>query len=791
LAVSFLTAEDFIVKDIIETASLLPYMETGGTGFHIKASVAEQNDSAHQKSPFPFLVVSDSGPFSRIIEASINTDAQTHIEPVFLLTQKDEYPLVKDELWPIDNRSIDQYWQRTFSFHSSEKFGSPPLILRGQISQKGQLLPYQPLLFCKYRQIYFQPLCPDCGASLQQCYNDAMLEEYGLLPYSGSLKRYLFCPLCAGSKEMPDFYVSSLAANDPGFLKDRFELIKRYGQLKNIEAPDTLMPCLDCTRHQECYGAECLSVSRIAVFSFYPFYMLMFKADSINALDFISLMSGASYEEIKKQLTAKQQPGRLSRLQVLKQKGSIETPFFFINEDRFFLEVLYLKLSFLGELSEAIFAGIDTFQHTEAGLSIDRIWVKLSDQNGLLPSFWNFKIELLDVIDADVQSLSFPKLPQSHGLHLLGVIWLYTLLINKKQDVSHVYRAIGDAIEKNSAKDDVSFEKYFKHSLSQVFSPENIFWDPEIMIVKEKWHKIWELSLRMGFDLIEGNLQNHKGWSKEHFGQKLYQLRQQIKDNLFPPEPSVSTKESTADDKAISNILIKIMDTWREDIETPEDELAATVSPAKLDITRDDIINQDVKSKINASIYDSSVHNLQEDTDIKETIIITPDDQTAEETAGIKQHEDPNKTVLMINADAKITDKKEAAFQANDHLEETIKPSSYVRGKERRPQVKPEGDLNKTLLLTPERPEKPDESDLPKTLIISPLQSASESKQDRFNSSFQEIRSDDPSKTDIPPDEGLVGINQNFETPDKDELLEETIMIRPKKIDPGKTKDNQ
>jgi len=791
LVVSFLTAEDFIMNDIIETASLLPYMETDGTGFHIKMSVAEQNDSAHQKFPLPFLVVSDSGPFSRIIEASINTDALTQIEPAFLLTQKDEYPLIKDELWPIDNRSIDQYWQRTFTFHSRDKFGSPPLILRGQISKKGQLLPYQPLLFCTYKQIYFQPLCPDCGMSLQQCYNDAMLEEYGLLPYSGSLKRYLFCPSCVGSKEMPDFYVSSLAPNDPGFLKNRFELIKKYGQLKEIETPDTLMPCLDCTGHQECYGAECLAVSRISVFSFYPFYMLMFKADSINALDFISLMSGASYKEIKKQLIAKQQPGRLSRLQVLKQKGSIETPFFFINKDRYFLEVLYLKLSFLGELSEAIFSGLDTIQHTGQGLSIDRIWVKLSDQNGLLPSFWNFKIELLDVIDADVQSLTFPKLPQSNGLHLLGAIWLYTLLVNKQQDVSHVYRAIGDAMGKNSAKDDVIFEKYLKNGLPQVFSPENIFWDPEIMIVKEKWHKIWELSLRMGFNLIEGNLQNLKGGSKEDFGQKLNQLRQQIKDNLFPSEPFVSTKESTADDKTISNILTKIMGTWRESVETSQDELAATVSPANTDITGNDLRHQDFKSKIDANIYDTSVYNPQEDTDIKETIIITPNDRIAKETAGIKQDEDPNKTVLMINADTKITDTKKAAFQPTDHLEETIRPSNYVRDKERRPPVKPAGDLVKKILLTPGRPEKPDESDLPETLIISPLQSASEFKQARFSSPFQDIRSEAHSKTDIPPDEGLVGVNQKFERPDKDEFLEETIIVRPKKNDPGKTRDNR
>ncbi|GMQ79831.1 MAG: hypothetical protein BMS9Abin03_272 [Thermodesulfobacteriota bacterium] len=627
--------------------------------------------------------------------------------------------------------------------------------------------------------------------SLQQCYNDAMLEEYGLLPYSGSLKRYLFCSSCVGSKEMPDFYVSSLTANDPGFLKNRFELIKKYGQLKRIETSDTFMPCLDCTSNQECYGAECLAVSRISVFSFYPFYMLMFKADSVNALDFISLMSGASYKEIKKQLIAKQQPGRLSRLQVLKQKGYIETPFFFINKDRYFLEVLYLKLSFLGELSEAIFAGLDAFQYTEPGLSIDRIWVKLSDQNGLLPSFWNFKIEFFDVVDADIQSLTFPKLPQSHGLHLLGVIWLYTLLVNRKQDVSYVYGAIGDAIEKNSAKNDAIFEKYLRNGFPQVFCPENIFWNPEIMTVKEKWHKIWEISLRMGFNLIEKNLQNLKEWSKENFRQKLEQLRQQIKDNLFPSEPLVSIKESTADDKTISNILIKIMTTWREDVETPGEELAATVSPADTDITGNDKRHQDFKSKIDAGIYDTRFHNPQEETDIKETIIITPNDRMAEKTADIKLDEDPNKTVIMINADAKITDKKETAFQANDRLEKTIKPSNYVRDTKRRPQNKPEDDLGKTLSLTPEQPEKPYESDLTETLIISSLQSASEFKKDNFNSPFQDIKSDDSSKTDTPPDEGPAGVDQKLDKPDKDEFLDETIIIRPKKIDPCKTTDNQ
>ena len=777
------------MNDNIETASLMPYIETDGTGFHIKMTEPGQDDTAYQKPAFPFLVVSDSAPFSRIIEAEIITDAATQIEPVFLLTQKDDYPLIKDELWLLDNHAIDQYWQHTFAFHTRQPQSCSPLFLKGQISKNGQLLPFQPLLYCKFKKIYFPPLCPDCGASLQQCYNDGLLEGHGLLPYSGSLKRYLYCPSCIDSKEMPDFYVSSMSVNDPGFLKDRFELIKKYGQLREKENYAAFFPCLDCTGYQECYSSENLALSRIAAFSFYPFYMLMFKADSVNALDFISLMSGAPYKAITKQLIAKQQPGRLRRLQVLKQKGILETPFFFIDEDRYFLEVLYLKLSFLKELSETIFSRLDTFQHANLGSSIDRIWIKLTNQNSLLPSFWNFKIELLDVINADTHSL-FPKLTHWNGLHFLGTIWFFTLLVNKRQDVSIVYRTIKEAMQKISGDNHGDSEKYLGKDQPQVFSPENIFWDPETIMVNDKQHGLWRASLRMGFDLLDESPLDLQKWPKKNFSQQLEQLRQQIKDKLFSSEKSVFEEELTSNDKAIYEILIKIMRDW-QDVEIPKDELASTVSPVDTDITENEIKHADFNSKIATGIFDKRSPKSQEDTDIKETIIITPDDKTAEKTDGVIQTGDPNKTVRIGNADTKSSGKKETAFQTNHDLEKTIRPSDYDREKERKPTVKPAGDPGKTVLLTPGKTEKPDENDLPETLIISPLQRSSESKQVRSSTSFYDIRSDQPSKTDIPRDNGLAGENQIFEKPDKDAFLDKTITIRQKKTDPNKTNDER
>ena len=546
------------MNDIIETRSLLPYLKTDETRFHLKISVVDLNDSIHQKSSFPFLVVSESGQFARIIEATIQTDAGANIEPVFLLIQKDEHPLSKDVLWPLDNLTIDRYWQNTFIFHSHKQSTSCPLILNDQMDKNGTLLPFHPLLYCKFNRIYFPPLCPDCGTVLQQCYNDSMLEECGLRPYSTSLKRYLFCPSCAGLKQRPDFYVSSLADDDPGFLKDRFELIKEFGRLYGNKNLAGGFPCVNCRMHQECYGKEGLSVSRIVSLSFYPFYMLMFKGDLVNGLDFLSLMSGASFKELEDHLKETQEPGRLNGLKVLQQNPSIQTPFFYRNEDRYFLEVLYLKLSFLGEVSEALFPELDSLQCPEFGLSLDRIWVKLSDQNRLLPYFWNFKLKLFDVIGSDGTSSSIPQFPRSYGFHLLGLVWFYTLLVNGKQGVAQVYPALGEVMKKIGTRNDADFENDLEAGFPRVLSPENIFFNPDIRSVKQDWHKFWKTSLGLGFRFFEVSMVGSSDWSMAEFAHKLTHLRQQIKEDLFSTKPFAPAEEPEADDKIIHNILKNI-----------------------------------------------------------------------------------------------------------------------------------------------------------------------------------------------------------------------------------------
>ncbi len=77
-------------------------------------------------------------------------------------------------------------------------------------------------------------------------------------------------------------------------------------------------------------------------FPFYPFYMLVFDAAVVKGVDFIPLLSGAGIQEIP--ALKDTVPGAELDAGWAAHGGS---GFLFENQDRFFLEVLYLKLSFI------------------------------------------------------------------------------------------------------------------------------------------------------------------------------------------------------------------------------------------------------------------------------------------------------------------------------------------------------------------------------------------------------------------------------------------------------------
>lgn len=522
------------MKDKGQKYSLLPYLNRFQSGTYLRPSLQCQDTSILEKAPFPFLVTAESDPLARLVEAQFVTDADSEIQKVFLLVQRDHYLITRNELWPINNRDVEDAWQKAFSFYTTGNQNTPLVILSNQISEKGKLAHMSSLLFCKTKQVFFHPPCPKCGLLLQQCEDDALLTSSGLQSYSQSLKRYLFCPACCPASER-DFYVCESDRFDPPSVKDRWVLIKEFAQLPKKGYEDTQFPCGECPNHQECFGLDYKVLTRIVPFSFYPFYMLVFHAMSLNAQDFLSIVSGAPFDDIEAPLKAKQEFGRIHCVKAIKQNCFEKIPFLYDRDERHFLEILYLKLSFLAGLLQNFRSGNTLSIPEDLRLSLDRIWVKFPEQNGFLPFFWNFKVNYIDINRYLTETQSLPKPPASDGLFSFGLVWFYTLLVNKQQNIEKVYGFLREMMDQMDFQDKASFGKLCKEGFPSPVLPENIFWIPEGKTVNKTWHILWERGLHLGWSLFMAAFRDDKEWSKTFF-QKIEDLRESVKCDLFGGE---------------------------------------------------------------------------------------------------------------------------------------------------------------------------------------------------------------------------------------------------------------
>lgn len=727
--------------------SLIPYLKPTAAMFYLKLSMTANVSSDHKTSAFPFFIVSDTDPLASVMEAAVLSDAGAKIKPVFLLTQKDEYHVVKDEIYPVTNHDIDLAWQHLFAFLKARNENNAIFLFKDQLGDEGTLLPWSPLFFCQHRKEFFQPPCPTCGFPLEMTSDDDLLSGLGLQPYSMSLKRYLFCAHCYDTRGESDFYVRVLTPSDPEILRDQQDLISGFDQLAQDANPNANIPCLKCDGFKQCYETDDLAKTRIVSVSFYPFYMLALPASSVHFLDLLPLLAGADVDEPASRLGAEGQWGRLKYLTTFGKITSRKTHFFFDKDEKFFLEVLYLKLSLLGELSQIIFSGLNAFKYPDLGLSIDRIWANVPEQCDMLPQYWNFKLQLLG-IGLDIASTpSLSKLPPSYGLYFLGSVWFYVLLVNAKHDVSEVYNEVAKAVDRIGAKDNAVSENLLEHLQSTVFSPRNIFWHPNEKTVHAGWTTLWEGALDLGFLLLKHGTRPISKWSESEFCKKFEDLRETIKNSLFGPETQVAGSSLADDDQAIHDILIKIRSKWPGEpgakFRTP-DRRAAGLSAHKSKIARPGAgISEDLLTKEKVILSSENFGEKKQQADkLVETILLKPEDVAHAETpdSATQVEKDLPETVIL-----------------GLDVPETQRPS----------------------------PKEPLENDIPETVIISPQKPAPAS---RDNDQKRPVKDDSPE----PIKAGLPKKSKNqqaekkpIDMEDKDDDLPKTVIIDPKKLKNG------
>ncbi|MFB0533175.1 MAG: hypothetical protein ACETVU_05850 [Desulfatiglandales bacterium] len=671
---------------------MIPYLEFADARFGLKLPMSKADDSVHEKTRFPFVVIREADPLASILEASILSDAGSRIKSVFLLIQKDDYHLTKDGIWPTNNRDVHRAWQSLFSFLTTSYQDDSIVILKDQVDVNGKLLPWQSLFYCAHRQVFFEPSCPKCGLPLQICCDEDLLLGVGLQSYSTSLKRYLFCPNCIGTLGESDFYVYSLDDADPAILKDQRHLVKGFGQLARDETHNASIPCIGCADFEQCYETKELSFSRVVPLSFYPFFMMVLDAPSVHVLDFLPLLAGADINDLAAQLETKGQQGRLKLLRNFEQRNSQKPFFLFDKHERFFLEVLYLKLSLLGELAQIVFSGLDKFKYPDLSLSMDKIWVTAAEQSGMLPVLWNFKLNLMGIGGDSAQALFPRKSPPSYGLHFLGSTWFCGLLANSRQDFSRIHSEIAKVVEDLPPKDDSGPELASKIQHSAISSPENILWKPDQETVNASWATLWTRSLDLGLLLLNSSMSEISQWSQTTFWQEYEQLKTDIRKALFMPKTEAISTSPAHDNKAIHEILSNIAKKWQSTTQS--------VPSGAEGISADLRIKEQKILQVEA--------DLPEDIVVKETVILSADDFREKLPPSEVEEDHVPEAIVAKPGTSQPPETPTAAPELDEDIPETvIFAHGTPKGETSSPAESAESDIPETVIISSKEPSAP------------------------------------------------------------------------------------
>src|SRR6185369_9765960 len=148
---------------------------------------------------------------------------------------------------------------------------------------------------------------------------------------------------------------------------------------------------------------------------------------SLHALDFLQLASGASFAELEERLDPLRSPGRIECLKEIKRKGLLDAPIFPLSDDRSFLEILYVKLSFLSNILQRVL----TQNPTASTFRIESTWVRIPPVSNTLSPFSNFSIEIIENVTPEPSIIESFTGAAADRFGSMGVFWFQTLIQNR------------------------------------------------------------------------------------------------------------------------------------------------------------------------------------------------------------------------------------------------------------------------------------------------------------------------------------------------------------------------
>jgi hypothetical protein len=165
-----------------------------------------------------------------------------------------------------------------------------------------------------------------------------------------------------------------------------------------------------------------------------------------------------------------------------------------------------------------------------------------------------------------------------------------------------------------------------------------------------------------------------------------------VKESLFPRGVGVEETKQAPEDRAIHDILVKIMGKWRHAHETSGSHEKETVilSSAEVEAYKKAADAQEEEQDIHETIILSpdsmqkeDLYSKQIDDDLEKTRIVYPDDEGVDRQRGVSMDDQDKDKTIIRSSDDSVKDTP-AAIQSNDLLDTLIvsasEPSAGLSG---------------------------------------------------------------------------------------------------------------
>lgn len=378
---------------------------SGGLRFELVLAAGESLEERDD----PFVPLSDSGRFSRVLLARIAMGENTTIRLLALKVQRSSYrPFGAGAATTLaGNDAATELWARE---RENLLLAESPEVVK-LLDMGPELARSKPVTFCKKVRKYFHPLCPKCLGYLEDCRDDTLLREFGLPAYSASLVRYLYCPDCSSAKEAVFYTYSMTSEEHPKGnveIRRRGALYRDGGSIVRGEHSgpaksrlERIFPCAGCAHREECYPADAsgpIPAERFLVpLSYYEFASLPLELLQLHYDEFVDLLGGADWGEVQRNAEAMAQ-GRGAALEPL--SAAFSSPFQWVyrfdTAGLFSIEVLRLKLIAFTQLCRGLRTLHTKTRQPHLDLNPLSVMVVLPAPSPDLPSRWNFQVKVLD-----------------------------------------------------------------------------------------------------------------------------------------------------------------------------------------------------------------------------------------------------------------------------------------------------------------------------------------------------------------------------------------------------------